>query len=53
MLDYYDRCYDRELEQHGDGEAERLLGSVELGFSSAAEAAAQLLANGIMQAEMG
>ena len=53
MLDYYDRCYDRELEQHGQGDAERLLGSVELGFSSAAEGAGQLLAAGLMQAEMG
>jgi tRNA 2-selenouridine synthase len=53
MLDYYDRCYDRELAQHGQGEAERLLGSVELGISSAGEAAERLLAAGTMQAEMG
>jgi tRNA 2-selenouridine synthase len=46
MLDYYDRCYDHELAQHRDADPGRRLGSIDLGISSAAEAAELLLSSG-------
>jgi tRNA 2-selenouridine synthase len=46
MLDYYDRCYDHELERHGEADRNRLLGSVDLGVRDAAASAAQLVAEG-------
>ena len=49
MLDYYDRCYDHELERHGADKQDRLLGSVDLGESSASEAAELLLRSGRVQ----
>ena len=43
MLDYYDRCYDHELQRHGEQDRLRMLGAEELGRLSAAEAADQLI----------
>jgi tRNA 2-selenouridine synthase len=48
MLDYYDRCYDHELEQHGDGQPQRSA-AIDLGVMTAAAAAAALIANGLMR----
>ena len=44
MLDYYDRCYDHELQRHGEADQLRLLGSVDLGLSDASAAASRLIA---------
>jgi tRNA 2-selenouridine synthase len=44
MLDYYDRCYDHELQRHGDADQQRLLGRVDLGESTAELAASRLIA---------
>jgi tRNA 2-selenouridine synthase len=44
MLDYYDRCYDHELQRHGEADQLRLLGSVDLGLSDATAAASRLIA---------
>jgi tRNA 2-selenouridine synthase len=49
MLDYYDRCYDHELERHGQADQARLLGSVELGSASPEQAAEMLLGQGLLQ----
>jgi len=74
MLDYYDRCYDHELERHGQqgqdrhardqviqsqdspgqdspgpAHQDRLRRSVDLGLSSADQAAEQLIAAGLVQ----
>ncbi|MFM8260152.1 MAG: tRNA 2-selenouridine(34) synthase MnmH [Vulcanococcus sp.] len=49
MLDYYDRCYDHELARHGAAEEGRMLGSVDLGHSSATDAAELLLSGGRVQ----
>jgi tRNA 2-selenouridine synthase len=49
MLDYYDRCYDHELERHGEADQGRRLGSLELGESSAEHAAALLLGSGLVE----
>jgi tRNA 2-selenouridine synthase len=49
MLDYYDRCYDHELERHGQADQTRLLGSVELGGASPEQAAGMLLGQGLLQ----
>jgi len=46
MLDYYDRCYDHELERHGEADRNRLLGSVDLGLMEPAAAARELLSAG-------
>lgn len=46
MLDYYDRCYDHELERHREGEQNRLIAAVELGALSATAAADRLIAEG-------
>jgi tRNA 2-selenouridine synthase len=43
MLDYYDRCYDHELEQYQRGEHHLVLGRHELSGLSAEAAAEQLL----------
>jgi tRNA 2-selenouridine synthase len=48
MLDYYDRCYDHELEQHGDGQPQRSA-AIDLGVMTAAAAAAALIANGLIR----
>ena len=53
MLDYYDRCYDHELERHGAEKQDQLLGSVDLGESSASEAAELLLRSGRVQRRAG
>ena len=44
MLDYYDRCYDHELQRHGEADRLRLLGQEELGQMGAEEAAGHLIA---------
>jgi tRNA 2-selenouridine synthase len=44
MLDYYDRCYDHELDRHDQSGQQRLLGREDLAGLSA-EAAATLLIN--------
>jgi len=49
MLDYYDRCYDHELDRHGEADQGRRLGSLELGESSAEHAAALLLGSGLVE----
>jgi len=49
MLDYYDRCYDHELERHGEADRQRLLGSVELGELPPEAAARRLIGEGRMQ----
>jgi tRNA 2-selenouridine synthase len=49
MLDYYDRCYDHELQRHGDTDRARLLGSVDLAGSDPATAAVLLLAQGLIE----
>mgnify|MGYP006272344851 CR=1 FL=1 len=46
MLDYYDRCYDHELERHGEADRNRLLGSVDLGLLEPGAAAAWLVSEG-------
>jgi tRNA 2-selenouridine synthase len=43
MLDYYDRCYDHELQRHGEADRSRLLGSVDLGSREPDQAAAELI----------
>ena len=43
MLDYYDRCYDHELQRHAEADQQRLLGSVDLGSSTAEAAACRLI----------
>ena len=49
MLDYYDRCYDHELQRHGEADRSRLLGSVELDDTPADAAAMGLLEQGLIQ----
>ena len=49
MLDYYDRCYDHELERHSDADRARLLGMHELAELDAAQAAKLLLTGGIVR----
>jgi tRNA 2-selenouridine synthase len=48
MLDYYDRCYDHELERHGTGQQQRL-GAVDLGLLEAEAAADALIESGRMR----
>jgi tRNA 2-selenouridine synthase len=48
MLDYYDRCYDHELERHGQSDGQRVLGSRDLSQCSPEQAAAQLIASGVV-----
>lgn len=43
MLDYYDRCYDHELERHGQSDQQRLLGREDLTGLSATAAATLLI----------
>jgi tRNA 2-selenouridine synthase len=50
MLDYYDRCYDHELERH-DGNQHQLLGHVDLTGLSADAAADQLISRGVIKAQ--
>ena len=50
MLDYYDRCYDHELERHTEADRQRLLGSHDLGNSDAGQAAQTLLECGDVHA---
>ena len=49
MLDYYDRCYDHELERHAQAEGQRMLGSHELGDWDADTAAQRLLDRGAIR----
>ena len=49
MLDYYDRCYDHELERHGEADRARMLGCHDLGCDDPASAAAGLLSCGAVQ----
>jgi tRNA 2-selenouridine synthase len=51
MLDYYDRCYDHELERHGGSNQHRLLGHVDLTGLSADAAADQLISRGVIKAQ--
>jgi tRNA 2-selenouridine synthase len=51
MLDYYDRCYDHELERHGAADQHRLLGHEDLAGLSAEAAADQLLSRGVTKAQ--
>ncbi|MFM7653741.1 MAG: tRNA 2-selenouridine(34) synthase MnmH [Vulcanococcus sp.] len=51
MLDYYDRCYDHELERHGEADRDRLLGSVDLGLMVPAAAAHRLLSEGRIRSQ--
>ena len=53
MLDYYDRCYDHELQRHGDTDRARLLGSVDLGGSGPDAAAMLLLEQGLIERHHG
>ena len=53
MLDYYDRCYDHELERHGEADRARLLGSEELGLSTAGQAAEALITAGRIRPQAG
>ena len=50
MLDYYDRCYDHELEHHGQKGVERLLGQVDLKGLRADAAASYLIRQGLIEA---
>jgi len=50
MLDYYDRCYDHELQRRSTSpDAVLSVSSVDLESLSAAAAADQLLASGLLQ----
>ena len=49
MLDYYDRCYDHELERHGGANQHQLLGHEDLAGLSAAAAADQLISRGVIR----
>ena len=51
MLDYYDRCYDHELEHHGQDGGHRLLGHHDLEGLSAEAAAKQLINSGAITAQ--
>jgi tRNA 2-selenouridine synthase len=51
MLDYYDRCYDHELERHGAADQHRLLGHEDLAGLSAETAADQLISRGVIRAQ--
>ncbi len=51
MLDYYDRCYDHELERHGGSNQHQLLGHVDLTGLSADAAADQLISRGVIKAQ--
>jgi len=51
MLDYYDRCYDHELERHGAADQHRLLGHEDLAGLSAEAAADQLISRGVTKAQ--
>jgi len=51
MLDYYDRCYDHELERHGGSNQHQLLGHVDLAGLSADAAADQLISRGVIKAQ--
>ena len=48
MLDYYDRCYDHELAQHNRSNAQRLLDACDLKGRTAQQAAADLIASGVV-----
>ncbi|MEY4359463.1 MAG: tRNA 2-selenouridine(34) synthase MnmH [Cyanobacteriota bacterium] len=48
MLDYYDRCYDHELERHGASNAQQRLGSHELAGLRPEDAATQLISAGVV-----
>ena len=48
MLDYYDRCYDHELERHGGHEHPQRLGTYDLAGLSPAAGAAQLISDGVV-----
>lgn len=50
MLDYYDRCYDHELERHGQQGGQRLLGHHDLAGLCAATAAERLIRGGVIKA---
>jgi tRNA 2-selenouridine synthase len=49
MLDYYDRCYDHELQRHGQSDQQRLLGRKDLACLSAEAAATQLINKGLVE----
>mgnify|MGYP007113550226 CR=1 FL=1 len=51
MLDYYDRCYDHELERHGAADQHRLLGHEDLAGLSAETAADQLISRCVIKAQ--
>jgi len=51
MLDYYDRCYDHELERHGTADQQRLLGHEELAGLSAEAAAEHLISRGVIKTQ--
>ena len=51
MLDYYDRCYDHELERHSATDQHRLLGHEDLAGLSAEAAADQLISRGVTKAQ--
>lgn len=51
MLDYYDRCYDHELERYGKADGHRLLGHHDLTGLSAEAAAKQLISSGVIKAQ--
>jgi tRNA 2-selenouridine synthase len=48
MLDYYDRCYDHELERHSRSNDQRLLGTRDLRDLTPQQAAAELIASGVV-----
>ena len=51
MLDYYDRCYDHELQRHGSTDQQRLLGHEDLAGLSPETAADQLISRGVIKAQ--
>ena len=51
MLDYYDRCYDHELQRHGKQGGQRLLGHHDLEGLSAEAAAERLMSSGVINAQ--
>jgi len=51
MLDYYDRCYDHELQRHGSADQQWLLGHEDLAGLSPETAADQLISRGVIKAQ--
>ena len=49
MLDYYDRCYDHELERHGGANEHHLLGHADLAGMAADAAADHLISRGVIK----